>query len=523
MDSVSILPATPGTFRLKILMTPVRLAAGLTLFALALRLIGLGSRPLWLDEAFSAWFSDRSFHYLWTVLPTYEAHPPLYYTILKTWRGVVGGGHLEMRALSVLLGTLTIPVIIVAAFEQERQQPCGQPMLRAGIAGFLAACSPALIVLDQEARPYPMLTLAYAVAILSLLRLRREFGRGEAGSWTWWLTFAAAAELVLWSHALGFVYGFFLALAVLPVWLGSGAGRARLTRGLATAALVVLAYLPCLVMIGARSHDWGTTWLQWRPGDLVFNLAGLYTVSGEALTIGSAVAALATLLLIKRSLVSTYVSEGWNPDRLLLLLWLGPPLLAALISALLVPIFLPRTLSPTLIPAYLALAGALARTEGPRERRLLTAAICIALTPAALSIALRPASERWDLAAAYLARNVEPADQVWLYPADSALPLGEIGRPIPGKVRAIPKPFPTLGFDGPARAGWPAVVSVTPEQADALASDPSIRKVPVVWLVTRQSDIFDPRSDLPRALARARRAGQAEQWGYIEVRPYYPR
>src|SRR4051794_36277396 len=54
MDSVSILPATPGTLRLKILMTPVGLAAGLTLFALALRLIGLGSRPFWLDEAFSA-------------------------------------------------------------------------------------------------------------------------------------------------------------------------------------------------------------------------------------------------------------------------------------------------------------------------------------------------------------------------------------------------------------------------------------------------------------------------------------
>ena len=46
----------------------------------------LGGRNLWLDEAFSAWFSERSLHYLWTVLPTYEAHPPFYYSLLKVWR-----------------------------------------------------------------------------------------------------------------------------------------------------------------------------------------------------------------------------------------------------------------------------------------------------------------------------------------------------------------------------------------------------------------------------------------------------
>jgi mannosyltransferase len=521
MDNVSILPAASGPLQLKWRVTPLRLAVGLTLFALGLRLIGLGSRPLWLDEVFSAWFSDRSFHYLWTVLPTYEAHPPLYYSLLKLWRSAVGSGHIEIRALSVLFGTMTIPIVMAAALEQERQQSTGRPVLRAGVAGFLTACSPVLMVLDQEARPYPLLTFAYAVAALSLLRLMRAFKRGGAGGWPSWLLLGASVELTLWSHGLGVLYGACLALALLPAWLEKPVDPARLARGFATAALVALVYSPCLLMIAGRTQDWGTTWLQWRPGDLIFKLVGLYTVSGEALTIGSAIAALAMLLLIKRALVSTCVSQGWNTDRALLLLWLGPVVLAALISMLFAPVFMSRTLSPTLVPAYLAIAGALARTDGPRERRILTAAVCIALAPAAIAMALRPASERWDLLASYLERNVGPADQVWLYPSDSALPLAELGRPIPGAVRAIPAPFPTLGVKGPIRAGWPAVVSVTPQQANALASDPALRRVPVIWLVTRQSDIFDPRQDMPAALRRVRRAGAAEQWGYIEVRPYY--
>jgi mannosyltransferase len=229
------------------------------------------------------------------------------------------------------------------------------------------------------------------------------------------------------------------------------------------------------------------------------------------------------LLLMKRALVSTYLSQGWNADRAILLLWLGPPILAALISAIYMPVFLSRTLSGTLVPAYLAIGSAIARTGAARERRILAAAICLCLLPTTIALTLRPAGERWDLLSTYLSRNVAPQDQVWLYPSDSAIPLAAVGQPIKGAIRSIPATFPTLGVKGPIRAGWPAVVSVTPEQAAKLASDPAIADVPVIWLVTRQSDIFDPDGDMPAALARVRRPGTMEQWGYINVRPYYRR
>jgi len=522
MDAASTLNPPITAHRPAWRLTPLTLAAGLTLLALALRLTHLGSRPLWLDEAFSAWFSDRSYYYLWHVLPTYEAHPPFYYSVLKAWRSLVGEGHAAMRGLSVLFGTLTIPVMMAIAFEQEWHSPTSRPLLRAGVAAFLAACSPMFMVIGQEARPYPMLAFAFALAILALLRLIREFKAGGSGRWTSWALFGAAAEFTLWSHALGFLYGACLALALLPFWLSAPVSRARIVLGLATGTCVAMAYLPCLVMMTSRAHDWSTNWLEWQPS-MLLQLLVIYTVPVEALTVGSAVAALAMALLIKRAIASTWVSKGWNSDRTMLLLWLGPPLLAALISATFMPVFLARTLSATLVPAYLAIATAIARTDGARERRGLTAAIAITLLPTAVMLAVREPTERWDLLSSYLSQKVGPSDQVWLYPTDSSLPLAAAGYPLTKQVREVPAPFPTLNSKGPIRAGWPAVVSVTAEQADALARDRTLSVVPVVWLVTRQAGIFDPSNDMPEALARVRTPGKLQQWGYITVQPYYRR
>jgi hypothetical protein len=66
-------------------------------------------------------------------------------------------------------------------------------------------------------------------------------------------------------------------------------------------------------------------------------------------------------------------------------------------------------------------------------------------------------------------------------------------------------------------------VSVTAKQATIIVSDPALRDIPVIWLVTRQIGIFDPKNDLANALGRVRRRGAAQDWGYISVTPYYRR
>ena len=252
---------------------------------------------------------------------------------------------------------------------------------------------------------------------------------------------------------------------------------------------------------------------------MLLQLVSMYSVVNVA-TIVSMVAVILMLLIAKRAVQQGYEESGWSANRVTLLLWLGPPLLSALISAYFVPVFLVRTLAGTLVPAYLALAGAVARTPSPRERLLLPILICVTLLPSTFEAALRPAFEQWDQVASYLARNVAPGDQVWLYPSDSALPLASAGAKISAPVRYLPAPFPTLGVTGPLRAGWPAMVSLTPEQARKIAADPSLRRVGTIWLVTRQSGVFDPHNDLPEALALVRQHGRAQEWGYISVQPF---
>jgi mannosyltransferase len=521
MDSASTLPPQVSIGQPSWRINRAQLTAGLVVLALAVRCVGLTLRPLWLDEAFTGWFTSQSWHYLWTVLPTYEAHPPFYYSLLKLWRLAFGGEALALRSFSVLFSVATIPVVIAAAFEHERLTPSGRPLLAAGVAAFLAACSPMLVILGQEARSYPLLTFAFAVAVLGLLRLMVQFRDGKPGDWPSWLLLGVGTEVTLWSHSLGLLYSLCLAIALAPSWLRSPITRSRLGRGLAVAAGVALLYLPCLLLVMGRAHDWGTNWLAWEPW-MLLQLFVIYSVPIEAMTVASAVAALAMLLLIKRGLASAIAARGWNADRALLLLWLGPPLLAAIVSTVFVPIFLARTLVGTLVPAYLMIGAAVARSDSQRERTLLTAAMAITLLVTAFQVATRLPAERWDLAAAYLRRNVAPQDQVWIYPSDSAIPLDRLG-PRPGVQRLLPAPFPTMGVTGPIRAGWPAMVSLTPEQARKLAEDPALKDVRVIWLVTRQSGIFDPDNDMPSALARVRNPGPIQEWGYINARPYYRR
>lgn len=520
MNAATLVQTEGARLAMRWRITPIRLTCILVLLALAVRVVGIGDRPLWLDEAYSAWFSSRGWHELWALVPTYEPHPPFYYSLLKLWRELFGGTAVALRASSIILAVFTIPVVIAASFELERQRPTGRPLLRAGVAAFLMACSPFLIVLGQEARPYPLLILAYAISVLAVLRLTREFRQADgAGSRASWLLLAAGTEVGLWAHALGAIYALCLAVAILPAGAVGSMPRARLVRGLAAVAAVAALYVPCLLMMFGRTGDWGAGWLSWQP-IMLLQLFTLNSVPAEMLTIASAVAALTMLLLVKRAFDGALATRVWDSEKALLVLWWGPTLVAVLISMIAIPIFLPRTLAGTLVPAYLAMAGALARSDKPRERSLLGAALVLTLLPTAVQVALRPATEEWREVGSYLTRNVRPGDQVWLYPNDSALPLREAAPQALTQARGIPGVYPATTFKGPVRAGSPAVVSVTPNQAQALATDPAVRGVPTIWLVTRQSALFDPAGDLTNALARVRTPGPVAEWGYISVRPY---
>lgn len=139
------------------------IALSLATAALVLRLIRLGTDPLWLDEALSVHFvTTRSYWSLLTRLPLIDPHPPLYYLLLKITTTLFGTSEVVVRAPSVVAGAAAVGLLYLIgrlAYDQ-----------RTGvITASIAAISPYLVGHSQEARMYGLLMLLVTAATFALL------------------------------------------------------------------------------------------------------------------------------------------------------------------------------------------------------------------------------------------------------------------------------------------------------------------------------------------------------------------
>jgi mannosyltransferase len=110
-----------------------------------LRVYQIGSKGLWLDEAFSVWLGWQPVGEMLGWLMRIDQHPPLYYALLHLWMAL-GDGAATVRALSALCGTLTIPVVYLLG----RRLADGKVGL---LAALILAVSPFHVRFAQETRP----------------------------------------------------------------------------------------------------------------------------------------------------------------------------------------------------------------------------------------------------------------------------------------------------------------------------------------------------------------------------------
>lgn len=130
--------------------------AALTVGGALLRLPGLASRPLWMDEALSLGVATAP--HPWVAIAADDLHPPLFALLL---RGLAIVSHAEawLRAPSFLASVLMIPLAWRAG------RAWGRP--NAGlVAATLVTVSPPLVVYAGEARPYA-LGAALVLAVLA--------------------------------------------------------------------------------------------------------------------------------------------------------------------------------------------------------------------------------------------------------------------------------------------------------------------------------------------------------------------
>lgn len=176
---------------------------GITLLGAALRLWDLGEKSFWIDELISLCHAETIHDVASFLTPTCgNAHPPLYFLILKGW-SVFGGGEVYLRLLSVLFGVTVIPAAYFLGRELLEERA-------ATVAAFLVAVSPFHLQYDREVRMYSLLA---CLTIWSLYFFLRALKTGKLAHWTLYTGLSAVSVYVHY-HAfmvLLFEWVFFLA------------------------------------------------------------------------------------------------------------------------------------------------------------------------------------------------------------------------------------------------------------------------------------------------------------------------
>ena len=214
---------------------PLVILLAITVLAAALRFYRLDAEGAWFDESFSISHAARPLGQLFDVVINDFAHPPLHHLALHFWFAVAGVGAWEARLISVILGTLSIPLLYLIArrFTDPATSLC---------AAFLLAISQIAVYFSQEARGYmqtQFFSLAAALSFLALL---------EKPNFACSTLFALCGLATIYSHYYG--AGTLLALGIYWLIFRRSYSPGRGTRLTVIALVIAAAYTPWLLAIG---------------------------------------------------------------------------------------------------------------------------------------------------------------------------------------------------------------------------------------------------------------------------------
>ncbi len=334
---------------MKCLNRAVLLVLALTLLAFCLRVYRVDAMSLWTDEglsvyrAQSALLDNLSGRIVIQGVPTTDTHPPLYFLLLSAWRLLAGDTEFALRFLSVMAGTLIVPLGYVSGKRLFNRE------VGLWFAALLAA-SPFYWWYARDARMYtllPMWALAGIYLIASGLQATPLSRKRLAGG----VVCLMAAAL---THYTGV-----LLVALLGGWLLAALWQRQRRWALIGLGAVALAAVPTIVFGIQRLTV--ADFQEYRAfQEMLFetwnNLSlGLSRVQMRPLE---------QLIIFPLLGLIGFIGLAWRRQwaRLLLVaVWLFLPLLAFYLVSLIKPAYVnPRNLSLAL-PAYL-LAVALGLT-----------------------------------------------------------------------------------------------------------------------------------------------------------------
>lgn len=216
----------------------------------SLRLWGLGSESLRLDEAQSIWQASHTAEFIRTYMLK-NVHLPLHNTLLHFWIRLFGSSEISVRFLSAIPGVLTIPAFYLLAREFLK----GRWVL---IATAFATISPFWIWYSREIRMYTLLTL---VATLSYYFFVKILKRNKG---TDYILYGLVNLIGIYTHYFFFLILFVQAIYFLIIWWSSRKLKSAkvdkkiiLRRLIAVGLILFILFLPWLLML-VRSYGSGS-------------------------------------------------------------------------------------------------------------------------------------------------------------------------------------------------------------------------------------------------------------------------
>lgn len=366
-----------------------------------LSLFMIGSKSLWLDEAYSAQLV-HSWQFMWSELLNYDRNAWFYYILLYPWSRL-GESETLLRALSALFAIASLPVYYLLAKKLLDRKV-------ALLATFLLAINGFYIRYAQEARAYSLAFLLTLLSTLVFLYLLHKPSLVRYG------LYVLCTVLGIYAHAFTIfllpIHGLIILFARRSLWnryalcaiiIGAAAFPVVLSQG---RAKVALNWLPAV-------H------LQ-TPVMYFFNLA-----SGQPVLflLYAFLCSFATVQIVRTARKARNDRSLWK--YVFVYSWLFVPLLLALGYSLLVyTIYSPRYLLTGLGPLLLLVSVGLTRIKRPLLYKLcLSGVVLFSLLSlvswyagnSSFTLKVTNKKEDWRTAVAYICTQSKANDSVTFY------------------------------------------------------------------------------------------------------------
>lgn len=434
-------------------------AVGATvLLALIFRLPTLSGRSVWMDEAYSYWFSNLSWSDLWTRTPLYETHPPFYYSLLKVWTMMAGTSEAGMRSLSVVASLMTVAITGYA----PRLLGLEKRYDRIGlVASVLLAVNQGSIEYAQQARAYALQTLFCTLMILTSVILlqrmlveTRESPQVPGARWLY-LSSGLCAGVTLWLHNTSpfIIFGNWMGVFT-AIFLFSRYKRHDLVLSAKGLLVALLVWSPCIPILLIESRTVAASfWVTISPKMITwpFTLAA----GGKfAFVPAIIVAAFAWIKLYRTRKPFALYSAS---------ILLVPVLCIFAVSYLFTPIFVVRTFE-WMAPVFLFLVTLGLFLPGKMAKlRFAVLPVLVILCVGQDVVYFRSSTQDLRGAVHYLASNYQPGDLVLVYPNELEVGLNYYTRQLsaPPEIAAVPAKYPAVAMARPylgSNKGAPAAI-----------------------------------------------------------------